>query len=218
MMPQNFKVGGLVLINTADAWRLNWPFGRILETYQGAKDVVRTMKLKTRNGEMIRPASKLAILEDRTIRRLINSWPESAKLPQADICYYNFESCFVEAEHVFVNQYGIIKAQFKMSRVTIFILYFWYAFFWQYRSKKSRENSYIRVNRFFNMKKFYSWKSLVKSSLHDHYRAAFIVKSFLPEVISRSQLPRNSKILYLCFRRKLLQNWHGSDWSLYVLF
>ena len=53
--------------------KFNWLLGRILETYQGAKDVVRTMKLKTRNGEMIRPASKLAILEDRTIRWLINS-------------------------------------------------------------------------------------------------------------------------------------------------
>ena len=102
----------------------------------------------------------------------------------------------------------------------IFILYFWYAFFCQCRSKNSREKSYSRINRFlsrfFKMKKFYSWKSLVKSSLHDHNRAAFIVKSFLPEVISRSQLPQNTKILYLCFRRRLLQNRHGSDWSITV--
>ena len=38
--------------------RSNWPLCRILETYQGANDVVRTVKLKTWNGEMIRPASK----------------------------------------------------------------------------------------------------------------------------------------------------------------
>ena len=102
----------------------------------------------------------------------------------------------------------------------MFIIYFWYAFFWQYRSEKSREKLYsqtdIFLSQFFNMKKFYSWKLLVKSSLHDHYRAAFIVKSFLPEVISRSQLPQNSKILYLCFRRKLLQNRYGNDWSITV--
>ena len=70
------------------------------------------------------------------------------------------------------------------------------------------------LSRFFNMKKFYSWKLLVRSSLHNHNRAAFIVKSFLPEVISRSQLPQNSKILYLGFRRRLLQNRHGSDWNI----
>ena len=79
---------------------------------------------------------------------------------------------------------------------------------------------YGRINRFlsrfFNMKKFYSWKFLVKSSLYDHNRAACIVKSFLPEVISRSQLLENSKILYLCFRRRLLQNRHLSDWSITV--
>ena len=78
----------------------------------------------------------------------------------------------------------------------IFILYFWYAFFLKDRSKKSREKSYSRINRFlswfFNIKKFYSWKSLVKSSLHDQNRTAFIVKSFLPEIISRSQLPQNT--------------------------
>ena len=51
------------------------------------------------------------------------------------------------------------------------------------------------------MKKFYSWKSLVKSGLHDHNRAAFFVKSFLPEVISRLQLPQNSKILYLVLEK-----------------
>ena len=102
----------------------------------------------------------------------------------------------------------------------IFILYFLYAFFCQYRSKKSREKSHSRINRFlsrfFNMKKFYSWKSLGKSSLHDYNREVFIVKSFLPEFISRSQLPQISKILYLCFRRRLLQNRHGNDWSITV--
>ena len=63
LMHRNFKVGDLVLINTPDARRSNWPLGRILETYQGANDVVRTVKLKTRNGEMIPPASKLALLK-----------------------------------------------------------------------------------------------------------------------------------------------------------
>ena len=58
-MSRNFEVGDLVLINTPDARSSNC----ILETQQGAHDVVRTVKLKTRNGEMIRPASKLAFLE-----------------------------------------------------------------------------------------------------------------------------------------------------------
>ena len=114
------------------------------------------------------------------------------------------------------------KGSLKMPRVTIswyfhFILLI-HLFFWKFRSKKSREKSFSWINRFlsrfFNMKKFYSWKSLVKSGLHNHNRAAFFVKSFLPEVISRSQVPQNSKILYLCFRKRLLQNWHGSDWSI----
>ena len=47
-MHRNFKVGDLVLINTPDARWSNWPLGRILETYQGANGIVRTVKLKTR--------------------------------------------------------------------------------------------------------------------------------------------------------------------------
>ena len=47
-MRRNFKVGDLVLINTPDARWSNWPLGRILETYQGANGIVRTVKLKTR--------------------------------------------------------------------------------------------------------------------------------------------------------------------------
>ena len=66
------------------------------------------------------------------------------------------------------------------------------------------------------MKNSTLWKSLVKAGLHHHNTAVFFVESFLLEVISRSQLPQNSKILYLCFRRKLLQNRHGSDWSITV--
>ena len=109
-------------------------------------------------------------------------------------------SYFVESEHVFENQCGIIKGQFKMPRATIsrclhFILLI-RLFFCQDRSKKSREKSYSRINRFLsrfsNMNKFYSSITLVKSSLHDHNRATLIVKSFLPKVISRSQLPQNT--------------------------
>ena len=48
---------------TSDTRKSKWLLGRILETYQGANDVVRTAKLKNWNGEMNRPASKKALLE-----------------------------------------------------------------------------------------------------------------------------------------------------------
>ena len=63
LMHRNFKVGDLKLINTPDARKSNWSLGLILETYQCANDIVWTVKLKTRNGEMMQPASKLALLE-----------------------------------------------------------------------------------------------------------------------------------------------------------
>ena len=63
LIPRNFKVGDLVLINTPDTRMPNWTLDQILETHQGTNDVVWTVKLKTRNGEMVRSASKLALQE-----------------------------------------------------------------------------------------------------------------------------------------------------------
>ena len=63
LMLRNFNVPDLVLINIPDTQRSNWSLGRILENYQGTNDVARTEKMKTRNGEIIRPASKQALLE-----------------------------------------------------------------------------------------------------------------------------------------------------------
>ena len=74
----------------------------------------------------------------------------------------------------------------------------------------------------------YPWKSLVKSSLHDHNRAALIVKSFLLKVISRSQLPQNTlknfsgectrawTSITLAFSKffKLLYNGENTTWVL----
>ena len=40
--------------------------------------------------------------------------------------------------------------------------------------------------------------------------------SFVLEVISRLKLPQNSKILYCCFARRLLQNRHESDLNITV--
>ena len=47
-------------------------------------------------------------------------------------------------------------------------------------------------------------------------KSLLLDKSFSLEVISRLQLSQNSKILHLCFRRRLPQNRHGSDWNITV--
>ena len=41
----------------------HWPMGRVLEMYGVSNDVVDDMKLNTASSEMIRPASKIALLE-----------------------------------------------------------------------------------------------------------------------------------------------------------
>ena len=60
---RNFKVGDLVITMMKDKTRSQWSMGRVLETYGGSNDVVRVVKLNTASGEMIIPASKIALLE-----------------------------------------------------------------------------------------------------------------------------------------------------------
>ena len=60
---RNFQVGDLVVIPTKDLPRSYWPMGRITEVYPGSDRVVRSVKLKTKKGEFIRPSALLYLLE-----------------------------------------------------------------------------------------------------------------------------------------------------------
>ena len=60
---RNFKVGDLVLIASDHTPRSNWPLGRIMEVFDASNDIVHTLRLKTRSGEILRPGSWLALLE-----------------------------------------------------------------------------------------------------------------------------------------------------------
>ena len=53
----------LVIIKSKDVPRSHWPLGRILDIYPGSDGVVRSVKIKTSNGELIRPSGSVCILE-----------------------------------------------------------------------------------------------------------------------------------------------------------
>ena len=63
---RNFKKGDLVLLSCDNAPRSHWPMGRILETYPSNDGIVRKVKVKTPNSELIRPSGKLCLLETAT--------------------------------------------------------------------------------------------------------------------------------------------------------
>ena len=56
-------VGDLVIISSHDVPRSYWPMGRIIEVYAGRDGFVRSVKLKTSNGELSRPSALLCFLE-----------------------------------------------------------------------------------------------------------------------------------------------------------
>ncbi|XP_072388594.1 uncharacterized protein [Diabrotica undecimpunctata] len=59
---QNLAINQLVLIQSEDRPPLNWPLGRILELLTGRDGKVRAARVKTAEGEYVRPIIKLAPL------------------------------------------------------------------------------------------------------------------------------------------------------------
>lgn len=60
---QNLKVGDVVIIAGQPLPRSQWLLGRVLETMPGADGLVRKAKLKTKESILIRPVTKLCLLE-----------------------------------------------------------------------------------------------------------------------------------------------------------
>ena len=59
---ENLKIDDLVLIIDENSLPLQWKRGRIIELYSGKDSVVRSVKLKTQYGELVRPVVKLCKL------------------------------------------------------------------------------------------------------------------------------------------------------------
>ena len=142
---------------------------------------------------------KLWLVWHSGIVRLINLWSELA------------------------NEYCIIKWQFILPRTTISryftIVLLIRLFFAHYRSKKSRRKSFSRMSRFLMSKKIVKAKNCTFESHESSQMFAGIKQKSLsldvlyvnPQVTCRSHLSQNSKILYRCFKKRLLQNWHEID-------
>jgi len=58
----NFKTGDLVILKEDHQPPLEWNLGRITQLHQGSDGLVRVVSLKTRNGTLKRPITKLAML------------------------------------------------------------------------------------------------------------------------------------------------------------
>lgn len=59
----NIRKGFLVLIREDNIPRMSWPIGRVLEVYPGKDNIVRSVKVKTSRGVILRPIQKLHDLE-----------------------------------------------------------------------------------------------------------------------------------------------------------
>lgn len=60
---RNLQKGDLVILPMEHTPRSYWPLGRVIETYPGKDNVVRSVKIKTPNNELIRPSSQLHLFE-----------------------------------------------------------------------------------------------------------------------------------------------------------
>ncbi len=63
---RNMCVGDLVLISEPNLPRNTWSMGRVIQALKGQDGLVRSIKLKTSKGEIIRPVNKVSLLEAST--------------------------------------------------------------------------------------------------------------------------------------------------------
>ena len=61
---RNVRENDLVLIIDKQLPRNSWPAGRVIETYKGADDLVRSARVRLRDSELVRPIAKLCVLEE----------------------------------------------------------------------------------------------------------------------------------------------------------
>ena len=60
---REINVGDLVFIGSDDSKRIDWPLGKIIATIKGKDGCVRVCRIKTQNGELVRPIQRLYPLE-----------------------------------------------------------------------------------------------------------------------------------------------------------
>lgn len=84
-----FKVGEMVIIQSDDKKRLNWPLARIIELFPGNDRICRAARLKTSDGELDRALKQLVPLEMemessdtdvKTVRKLIEDDTPKSKV------------------------------------------------------------------------------------------------------------------------------------------
>ena len=61
---RNVKVGDLVLVLERQLARNEWPMGRVIAANQGEDGLVRSAKVRTRDTELVRPVTRLCLLEE----------------------------------------------------------------------------------------------------------------------------------------------------------
>ena len=53
----------MVIVVDPNSPRAHWPIGRVTEVYPGSDGVIRSAKVKTRLNELVRPVTKICLLE-----------------------------------------------------------------------------------------------------------------------------------------------------------
>ena len=60
---RNFQVGDLVLLKDECTPRYLWPLGLVVEVYKSSDNLVRSLKIKTKVNQFVRPVTKVVFLE-----------------------------------------------------------------------------------------------------------------------------------------------------------
>ena len=59
------SIGQVVLVDEPNLSPLNWPLAVITELFPGSDGITRVVRIKTKNGSYVRPATRICVLPDQ---------------------------------------------------------------------------------------------------------------------------------------------------------
>ena len=118
---RDVQVGEVVLVEMPNQKRLNWPLGKIVENFPGKDGFVRLVKVKTKNGEFLRPVQRLYFLEVQSatedIQREISSKGKNLRTRKPRSAEYAEEVSKCDQEHQAEPEEATVRKPEKTTRL-----------------------------------------------------------------------------------------------------
>ncbi|XP_074655650.1 uncharacterized protein LOC141909164 [Tubulanus polymorphus] len=135
---RNFVEGDIVLVKDDQSHRSSWSLSRVIETYAGSDSLIRSVKLKTKSTELVRPVNKdtglycSGILNGSTRTSILldtgasvtllktSVWEKSRRTDQGNLLPVDFELATATGANMKVH--GVAKVELQLGTCRFMVI------------------------------------------------------------------------------------------------